>query len=131
MAATAGWRACAASADQGRVGSTCLMTLPLMSDVDFGVDPIEDFYERTATRRRRASAWRRCGSMAGSAWLILKYSDLAEAYADEENLPAGPAMSRHTVPIEGRTILAIDRRGASPSIAHWCRAPSSPARSAG
>jgi cytochrome P450 len=80
---------------------------PLMQDVDFGVDPIEDFYERTAALQaagKRVVPVRFNGAIG---WLILKYDDLAAAYADEENLPAGPAYERHTVPIEGRTILAM------------------------
>lgn len=84
-----------------------LAAVPLMQDVDFGVDPIEDFYERTAALQaagRRVAPVRFNG---GIGWLILRYSDLAAAYADEENLPAGPAYERHTVPIEGRTILAM------------------------
>lgn len=78
-----------------------------MPDVDFGVDPIIDFYERTAALQaegRRVAPVRFNG---GIAWLILKHKDLAEAYSDEEGLPAAPAYERHTVPIEGRTILAM------------------------
>jgi cytochrome P450 len=81
--------------------------VPLMPEVDFGVDPIEDFYERTAALQatgRRVVPVRFNG---GVAWLILKHADLAEAYSDEEGLPAAPAYERHTVPIEGRTLLAM------------------------
>ncbi len=80
---------------------------PVMADVDFGVDPIPDFYERTAALQ---SAGRRVVPVrfnGGLAWLILKHADLERAYADEEGLPAPPAYERHTVPIEGRTILAM------------------------
>jgi cytochrome P450 len=80
---------------------------PMMADVDFGVDPIEDFYERTAALQatgRRVAPVRFNG---GVAWLILKHADLERAYSDEEGLPAPPAYERHTVPIEGRTILAM------------------------
>src|ERR1019366_8961551 len=80
---------------------------PVMADVDFGVDPIPDFYERTAALQatgRRVVPVRFNG---GLAWLILKHADLERAYADEEGLPAAPAYERHTVPIEGRTILAM------------------------
>ena len=52
--------------------------VPVMSDVDFGVDPIEDFYARTAALQaagRRVAPVRFNG---GIGWLILKYSDLAE-----------------------------------------------------
>ena len=83
------------------------MTVPLMADVDFGVDPIEDFYERTAALQAAGKRVAPVRFNGGIGWLILKYSDLARAYPDEENLPAGPAYERHTVPIEGRTILAM------------------------
>jgi cytochrome P450 len=81
--------------------------VPVMPDVDFGVDPIEDFYERTAVLQaegRRVAPVRFNG---GLAWLILKHDDLTAAYSDEEGLPAAPAYERHTVPIEGRTLLAM------------------------
>ena len=81
--------------------------IPLMSDVDFGVDPIEDFYERTAALQAAGKRVAPVRFNGGTGWLILKYADLERAYADEENLPAGPAYERHTVPIEGRTILAM------------------------
>ena len=87
--------------------TTTSLISPLMPDVDFGVDPIIDFYERTAALQaegRRVAPVRFNG---GIAWLILKHKDLAEAYSDEEGLPAAPAYERHTVPIEGRTILAM------------------------
>jgi len=80
---------------------------PVMQDVDFGVDPIEDFYARTAALQAAGKRVAPVRFNGGIGWLILKYADLAAAYADEENLPAGPAYERHTVPIEGRTILAM------------------------
>jgi cytochrome P450 len=81
--------------------------VPVMPEVDFGVDPIEDFYERTAALQaegRRVAPVRFNG---GIGWLILKHDDLTAAYSDEEGLPAAPAYERHTVPIEGRTLLAM------------------------
>jgi cytochrome P450 len=81
--------------------------VPVMPEVDFGIDPIEDFYERTASLQaegRRVAPVRFNG---GLAWLILKHDDLTAAYSDEEGLPAAPAYERHTVPIEGRTLLAM------------------------
>jgi len=83
------------------------VTVPLMPNVDFGVDPIEDFYERTAALQAAAKRVVPVRFNGGIGWLILKYSDLARAYSDEQNLPAAPAYERHTVPIEGRTILAM------------------------
>ena len=84
-----------------------VMPVPEMPEVDFGIDPIEDFYERTARLQaagKRVVPVRFNGSIG---WLILKHTDLAAAYSDEEGLPAPPAYERHTVPIEGRTILAM------------------------
>ncbi len=80
---------------------------PLMPEVDFGLDPIEDFYERTGALQAAGKRVAPVRFNGGIGWLILKYADLAKAYPDEENLPAGPAYERHTVPIEGRTILAM------------------------
>jgi cytochrome P450 len=81
--------------------------VPVMPEVDFGVDPLEDFYERTAALRaegRRVAPVRFNGDIA---WLILRHADLADAYSNEAGLPAPPAYVRHTVPIEGRTLLAM------------------------
>jgi len=81
--------------------------VPVMPEVDFGVDPLEDFYERTAALRaegRRVAPVRFNGEVA---WLILCHADLADAYSDEAGLPAAPAYERHTLPIEGRTLLVM------------------------
>lgn len=79
----------------------------LMPEVDFGIDPLEDFYERTAALRAQGHRVAPVRFNGGIAWLILSHADLAEAYSDETNLPAAPAYERHTVPIEGRTLLVM------------------------
>ncbi len=81
--------------------------VPVMPEVDFGVDPIEDFYERTAALQAAGHRVVPVRFNGGVAWLILRHAELAECYADEEGLPAAPAYERHTVPIEGRTLLAM------------------------
>jgi cytochrome P450 len=80
---------------------------PLMPEVDFGIDPLEDFYERTATLREAGHRVVPVRFNGGIGWLILRHGDLTAAYNDEEGLPAPPAYERHTVPIEGRTLLAM------------------------
>ena len=81
--------------------------VPIMPEVDFGVDPIPDFYQRTAALQAEGRRVVPVRFNGGVAWLILKHDDLTAAYSDEEGLPAAPAYERHTVPIEGRTLLAM------------------------
>ncbi|MGI9289177.1 MAG: cytochrome P450 [Pseudomonadales bacterium] len=42
------------------------------------------------------------------AWLVLSYEDVAQIYTDEENLPGSAAYKRHSEPVMGRMMLAMD-----------------------
>jgi len=80
---------------------------PLLPDVNFGWDPLPDLYahiHRLVAEGHRVVPVRYIDSVA---WLLLRYEDVAAAFADEEGLPAAPAYLRHSVPSQGMTLLAM------------------------
>jgi len=81
---------------------------PLYPEIDFAVDEVPDFHARMARLRdagHRVVPLRYLGELA---WAILRYDDVAAAYADDEYLPAAPAYRRHSEPVQGRTLLAME-----------------------
>ena len=81
---------------------------PLYPEIDFAVDAVPDFHARMARLRdagHRVVPLRYLGEIA---WAILRYEDVAAAYADDDYLPAAPAYRRHSEPVQGRTLLAME-----------------------
>jgi cytochrome P450 len=68
---------------------------PVMPDVDFAADPVHDLEERLATLRER------CGRIAPvrwkgeTAWVVLRYADVAKCIGDDEYIPAAPEYRRN------------------------------------
>ena len=80
---------------------------PIRPDVNFGLDPLENLYDVIAELRDAGHRVVPVNYIGGIAWLILRYDDVDAAFADEANLPAAPAYERHSVPAQGRTLLAM------------------------
>ena len=81
---------------------------PVCPEIDFAVDEVPDFHERMARLRdagHRVVPVRYLGELA---WALLRYEDVAAAYADDERLPAAPAYRRHSEPVQGCTLLAME-----------------------
>lgn len=81
--------------------------VPLLPEIDFGLDPLENLYGVVADLRAQGHRVVPVRYINGTAWLLLDYDDVAAAYADEQNLPAAPAYLRHSVPSQGMTLLAM------------------------
>ena len=80
---------------------------PVMPEVDFGADPLEDLYERIATLRERGDRVVPVRYIGETAWLLLRYADVTEIFADEKRLPAAAAYERTGMPAMGRILTAM------------------------
>jgi len=80
---------------------------PAMPEVDFGTDPLEDLYERIAVLRDQGHRVVPVRYIGDVAWLVLRYPDVAEIFADEKRLPAAAAYERTGMPAMGRILMAM------------------------
>ncbi|MDB5394192.1 MAG: cytochrome [Rhodospirillales bacterium] len=80
---------------------------PVMPEVDFGADPLEDLYERIATLRGQGSRVVPVRYIGEIAWLVLRYDDVTRTFADEKRLPAAAAYERTGMPAMGRILMAM------------------------
>ncbi len=80
---------------------------PVMPEVDFGADPLEDLYERIAALRALGRAVVPVRYIGETAWLILGHADVTEIFADEKRLPAAAAYERTGMPAMGRILTAM------------------------
>jgi cytochrome P450 len=80
---------------------------PVMPEVDFGADPLEDLYERIAALRDAGHRVVPVRYIGETAWLLLRYADVTEIFADEKRLPAAAAYERTGMPAMGRILTAM------------------------
>ncbi|HTJ65689.1 MAG TPA: cytochrome P450 [Alphaproteobacteria bacterium] len=80
---------------------------PVMPEVDFGTDPLEDLYERIAILREQGHRVVPVRYIGETAWLILRYDDVTATFADEKHLPAADAYERTGMPSMGRILMAM------------------------
>lgn len=80
---------------------------PVMPEVNFGVDPVEDLYERMAQLHAEGRRVVPVRYIDDVYWLILPHGVLGEAFQDEANLPSRAAYERHSMPSMGRTMQAM------------------------
>ena len=80
---------------------------PVMPEVNFGTDPVEDLYDRMAELHAEGHRVVPVRYIDGIAWLILKYDDLSEAFSDDVKLPSAPGYERISMPSMGRTMQAM------------------------
>lgn len=81
---------------------------PVLADINFGIDPLPGFHDVIAALRDAGHRVVPVRYIDDIAWLILRYDDVAAAYRDEEGLPAAPAYRRHSMPVQGKTLLSMD-----------------------
>ena len=102
---------------------------PVMPEVDFGADPLEDLYERIATLRERGDRVVPVRYIGETAWLVLRHDDVTRTFADEKQLPAAAAYEKTGMPAMGRILMAM--RGEQHRVNRaWRAARCCPARSA-
>ncbi|HLG88664.1 MAG TPA: cytochrome P450 [Alphaproteobacteria bacterium] len=82
-------------------------TATVMPEVDFGLDPLPDLYDRLAALREAGHRVVPVRYISEIAWLILRYDDVTETFADERRLPAAAAYERTGVPAMGRILMAM------------------------
>ena len=80
---------------------------PIMPEVDFGTDPLEDLYERIATLRARGDRVVPVRYIGETAWLVLRHDDVTRTFADEKRLPAAAAYEKTGMPAMGRILMAM------------------------
>ena len=80
----------------------------MLPDVDFALADLPDFHQRMAALRDAGHRVVPVKYLGGIAWLILRYDDVAAAYSDNANLPASPAYQRHSMPVQGKTLLCME-----------------------
>ena len=80
---------------------------PVMPEVNFGTDPVEDLDDRMAELHAEGHRVVPVRYIDGIAWLILKYDDLSEAFSDDVKLPSAPGYERISMPSMGRTMQAM------------------------
>ena len=78
-----------------------------MPEVDFGADPLPDLYERFAALRDAGHRVVPVRYIGETAWLVLRYGDVTDTFADEKRLPAADAYDRTGVPAMGRILMAM------------------------
>jgi cytochrome P450 len=80
---------------------------PIVADVDFGTDPLEDLYERFAALRQAGHRIVPVRYIGEIAWLVLGYDEVMRTFADEGTLPAADAYERTAMPAMGRILMAM------------------------
>jgi cytochrome P450 len=80
---------------------------PVMPEVDFGADPLEDLYERIVMLRERGARVVPVRYIGETAWLVLRYDDVTRTFADEKQLPAAAAYEKTGMPAMGRILMAM------------------------
>lgn len=80
---------------------------PVMPEVDFGTDPLEDLYDRIAALRERGERVVPVRYIGETAWLVLRYDDVTRTFADEKQLPAAAAYEKTGMPAMGRILMAM------------------------
>jgi cytochrome P450 len=81
---------------------------PVFPDIDFAIDEVPDFHERMRELREAGQRVVPVRYLGEIAWALLRYEDVAAAYADDTTLPAAAAYRRHSEPVQGRTLLAME-----------------------
>src|ERR1019366_2671804 len=79
----------------------------VMDDIDFAADPVEDLEVRLASLQAAGHRVVPVRYSGQTAWIILRYDDLAETFLNEQQLPAAPFYERMAMPAQGRTLLAM------------------------
>ncbi len=81
--------------------------VPAMPEIDFGADPLEDYYDRLAALREAGHRVVPVRYIGETAWLVLRYDDVTQLFADEKRLPAADAYERTGMPAMGRILMAM------------------------
>ena len=71
---------------------------PVMPEVNFGTDPVEDLYERMEQLHAEGRKVVPVRYIDGIAWLILKYDNVSEVFSDDVTLPSAPGYERISMP---------------------------------
>lgn len=79
---------------------------PEYPHVDFATDAVPDLHDVLADlrERHRVAPVRYHGKLA---WMITRFDDLQQAFADEDAFPSAAAYSRHSLPSMGKTIQCM------------------------
>jgi cytochrome P450 len=82
---------------------------PVLPDVDFGqieseVEGLHDMLRGLVDAGHRVAPVRYLDEIA---WLVLRYDDLAEVWADDDRLPAADMYRRFAEPSQGRVLLTL------------------------
>lgn len=80
---------------------------PVMPEVDFGADPLEDLFDRIAVLREGGARVVPVRYIGETAWLVLRYDDVTRTFADEKRLPAAAAYEKTGMPAMGRILMAM------------------------
>jgi cytochrome P450 len=81
---------------------------PVLPEIDFALDDLPDFHERMAELRDAGHRVVPVTYLGEIAWIVLRYDDVAAAYSDSVKLPAAPAYQRHSMPVQGKTLLCME-----------------------
>ncbi|MGI9286070.1 MAG: hypothetical protein ACR2P1_11830, partial [Pseudomonadales bacterium] len=84
------------------------MATMLWPEIDFSLAPLPDLHTRLNALRDAGERVVTVNYNGEPAWLVLRYEDVAQIYTDEENLPGSAAYKRHSEPVMGRMMLAMD-----------------------
>jgi len=81
---------------------------PVFPEIDFALDEVPDFHRRMAALREAGQRVVPVKYLGEIAWIVLRYDDVAGAYSDDVKLPAAPAYQRHSMPVQGKTLLCME-----------------------
>ena len=81
--------------------------------IDFGRDEVPDLDALVAGLQDAGERVVPVRYLGATAWLILRHEDVGRAFRDSTHFPASAAHLRYSLPVQGKTLLCMEGRGAS------------------
>ncbi|MBS0578078.1 MAG: cytochrome P450 [Proteobacteria bacterium] len=81
----------------------------VLPQIDFGRDEVPDLEARVAELLSSGERVVPVRYLGETAWLILRHEDVGRAFRDATHFPASAAHLRYSLPVQGRTLLCMEK----------------------